>query len=88
MSYDILIVDDISNNILFLKKIFATQGYHIRLIFLSGCDRADDKIKAFNLGGIDYITKPFFPEEVLIRTKNQLTIQEQKKQLISQNPLC
>ncbi len=133
MNYDILIVDDIPNNILFLKKIFATQGYHIRqanngsqaikeigvkipdlilldinmpimdgyqvckiiksnprtqeipIIFLSGCDRADDKIKAFNLGGIDYITKPFYPEEVLIRTKNQITIQEQKKQLIRQN---
>lgn len=133
MNYDILIVDDIPNNILFLKKIFDTQGYHIRqanngsqaikeiaikipdlilldinmpimdgyqvceiiksnpktqeipIIFLSGCDRADDKMKAFNLGGIDYITKPFYPEEVLIRTKNQITIQEQKKQLIRQN---
>lgn len=133
MNYDILIVDDMTSNILFLVNIFSPQGYHIRqanngyqaleqialktpdlilldinmpimdgyevckiiksnpqtqdipIIFLSGCDQADDKIKAFNLGGIDYITKPFYPEEVLIRTKNQLIIQQQKKQLIKQN---
>lgn len=60
-----------------IKSNSITQ--EIPIIFLSGCDRSDDKIRAFNLGGADYITKPFYPEEVLIRTKNQLTIQEQKK---------
>lgn len=53
----------------------------IPIIFLSALDEPIDKVKAFNLGCSDYITKPFEPEEILARIKTQLTIQEQKKQL-------
>ena len=51
----------------------------IPIIFLSALDEPIDKVKAFKLGGSDYITKPFQPEEILDRIKTQLTIQEQKK---------
>ncbi len=37
----------------------------IPVAFLSVLDDADDKIKAFTSGGIDYISKPFHAEEVL-----------------------
>lgn len=57
----------------------------IPIIFLSAVTETLDKVKAFNLGGVDYITKPFQVEEVLVRIKNQLTIQIQKKQLLAQN---
>lgn len=56
----------------------------IPVIFLSALDEVMDKVKAFQLGGIDYITKPFQPEEVLARIQTQLTIQKQKHQLREQ----
>lgn len=56
----------------------------IPIIFLSALDEMEDKAKAFSLGGADYITKPFQTEEVLARVKNQLTIQNLKKQVAKQ----
>ncbi|MFM6182992.1 MAG: response regulator [Dolichospermum sp.] len=53
----------------------------IPIIFISALDEAFDKVKAFEYGGVDYITKPFHIEEVLARLENQLTIQRQKKAL-------
>ncbi|MGF1541364.1 MAG: diguanylate cyclase domain-containing protein [Pleurocapsa sp.] len=53
---------------------------HIPIIFLSGLDSESDKLEAFQIGGVDYITKPFFLEEVLIRVKTQLeNLQLRKK---------
>jgi diguanylate cyclase (GGDEF)-like protein/PAS domain S-box-containing protein len=46
----------------------------IPIIFLSALDDVFDKVKAFNVGGADYITKPFQVEEVLIRIKHQLSL--------------
>lgn len=60
------------------------QTTDIPVIFISALDEVLDKIKAFEVGGIDYITKPFELQEVSIRVKNQLTIFHQKKQLIFQ----
>ncbi|MGB3533667.1 MAG: response regulator [Microcoleaceae cyanobacterium] len=57
----------------------------IPIIYLSALDDVFDKVKAFNTGGIDYITKPFQVEEVLVRVKNQLTIYSLKKQLQNKN---
>ncbi len=53
----------------------------VPVIFLSALDRLIDKVKAFQVGGSDFITKPFEVEEVLVRIENQLTIQRQKKRL-------
>lgn len=53
----------------------------IPVIFISALDEAVDKVKAFNLGAVDYISKPFENVEVLARIENQLTIQRQKKSL-------
>ena len=57
----------------------------IPVIFLSAIHEAIDKIKAFTVGGADYITKPFQIEEVLVRIENQLTIQRLSKLLKEQN---
>jgi signal transduction histidine kinase len=46
----------------------------IPVIFISALDAALDKVRAFQVGGSDYITKPFQVPEVLARVKNQLTI--------------
>ena len=48
----------------------------IPIIFLSAQDDIQDKVKAFSLGGADFIGKPFQVEEVLARVKNQLAVQE------------
>jgi two-component system sensor histidine kinase/response regulator len=62
-----------------LKQDKLTQD--IPLIFISALNDVLDKVKAFQAGGSDYITKPFQGEEVCARIEQQLTIQRQKKQL-------
>jgi PAS domain S-box-containing protein len=57
----------------------------IPVIFLTAINRTDQKVKAFKLGAADYISKPFQPEEILIRVENQLTIYKLQKQLEEQN---
>ena len=52
----------------------STTACDIPVIFLSALDDVFDKVKAFNMGGADYITKPFQVEEVLIRVKHQLSL--------------
>jgi diguanylate cyclase (GGDEF)-like protein len=53
----------------------------IPIIFISALDETFDKLKAFQVGGVDYITKPFQIEEVVARLETHLTIQRQKKRL-------
>jgi diguanylate cyclase (GGDEF)-like protein len=68
-----------------LKSDPVTQD--IPVIFLSALDRSSDKVKAFTLGGIDYIPKPFQVEELLARVKNHLDLrcaQTQVQQLNSE----
>ena len=57
----------------------------IPIIFLSALDDVLDKVKAFEVGGVDYITKPFQVEEVLARVKNQLALQSAKAEIIQLN---
>ncbi len=61
----------------FLKSQANTR--HIPIIFLSGLDSESDKLEAFQAGGVDYITKPFFIEEVIVRVETQLTNLKQRK---------
>lgn len=56
-----------------LKQNPKTEG--IPVIFLSASDNIDSKVKGFEVGGVDYVTKPFQIKEVLIRVKNQLLLQ-------------
>lgn len=70
------------------KKLKANpKTQDIPIIFISALNEVFDKIKAFEIGGIDYITKPFQRQEVLARVKSQLTIQKQKKLLEKERKL-
>ncbi|WGV23355.1 ATP-binding response regulator [Halotia branconii] len=57
----------------------------IPVIFISALGDVLDKVKAFAVGGVDYITKPFQLEEVLARIENHLTIRQLQQQLQAQN---
>ncbi|NJL81787.1 MAG: diguanylate cyclase [Chloroflexaceae bacterium] len=57
------------------------QTRYIPIIFLSAIHEAFDKVKAFKVGGADYITKPFHTEEVLARIEHQLKLQHLQNQL-------
>jgi len=62
-----------------------SQTSSVPIIFLSALDDVLDKVKAFKLGAVDYITKPFQIEEVLARIETQLTIQSLQAQSKQQN---
>lgn len=57
----------------------------VPVIFISALDEVLDKVKAFDVGGIDYITKPFQTQEVLARIENQLRLRSLSLQLVEQN---
>ena len=57
----------------------------IPIIFVSAGNEPVDKIKAFAIGGADYISKPFQIHEVLMRVKNQLALASLQKQLKAKN---
>ena len=61
------------------------QTQDIPVIFVSAFDQAWDKVKAFSLGGSDYITKPFKTVEVLARVENQLKVRRLQLQLQEKN---
>jgi phosphoserine phosphatase RsbU/P len=57
----------------------------IPVIFISALDDLVDKVRAFRSGGVDYITKPFQLEEVLVRTETHLALRRMQKELQDAN---
>jgi two-component system sensor histidine kinase ChiS len=57
----------------------------IPIIFISALGEVMDKVKAFTVGGIDYITKPFQFEEVLARAETHLRIKRLQRELRQAN---
>ncbi|MDJ0517258.1 MAG: response regulator [Trichodesmium sp. MO_231.B1] len=57
----------------------------IPVIFISALDEVMDKLKAFTVGGVDYITKPFQAEEVLARISTHLELTRLQKLLKQEN---
>ncbi|HAA28772.1 MAG TPA: hybrid sensor histidine kinase/response regulator [Cyanobacteria bacterium UBA8553] len=57
----------------------------IPVIFISAINDVLDKVKAFSVGGVDYITKPFHVEEVLARVEAHLTICKLQRNLQDKN---
>ena len=62
-----------------LKKDEKTRD--IPVIFVSALDDVFDKVKALEMGGIDYITKPFNDLEVLMRVKTHILLHRFQKGL-------
>jgi diguanylate cyclase (GGDEF)-like protein len=53
----------------------------IPVVFISGIDDVFDKVKAFSLGGVDYITKPFQIEEIVARIQYHLALHLSKLEI-------
>lgn len=64
-----------------IKKI----DKNIPVIFLSALKGYENKVKAFEKGGVDYIEKPFHRDEVVARINTQLKLQITQKKLEVQN---
>lgn len=58
---------------------------HIPVIFISALNEPLDKVKAFAVGGVDYLTKPFQMEEILARVDVHLTLRKLQMQLEEAN---
>jgi len=58
------------------------SDYSIPIIFITGNVNQDDKKKGFEAGGVDYITKPFDNNEVLMRVKLHLELSHRRKEAL------
>ncbi|WP_293347896.1 MULTISPECIES: adenylate/guanylate cyclase domain-containing protein [unclassified Microcoleus] len=86
---DLILLDimmpDINGYELCQKLKLQPQFSEIPIIFISALEEGIDKAKAFEVGGADYITKPFQVKEVLARVSNQLTVRSLQMQLQEKN---
>ena len=57
-----------------LKNNPATK--EIPVIFLTGCSDSEEVVKGFEIGAVDYVTKPFRPNEVLARVTTHLQLRQ------------
>ncbi len=55
-----------------LKQVDSTAS--VPVIFVTSLDDKYEKVKGFEVGGVDYITKPIQPEEVLVRVSTQVAL--------------
>ena len=61
------------------------QTANVPIIFISALNEPLDKVKAFSVGGVDYLTKPFQLEEILARVSVHLTFRHLQLQLEKAN---
>jgi DNA-binding NtrC family response regulator len=66
-----------------LKSIEATRD--IPVIFLTARQETESLAQAFEAGGVDYVTKPFQPEEILIRIETHLRSRRLNRELTEKN---
>jgi putative two-component system response regulator len=57
------------------------SSQNIPVIFVTALGESLDETKGFDIGGVDYITKPFQPSTVLARVKTHLTLHDQNRVL-------
>lgn len=55
---------------------------HIPVIFVSALSELGNKVRAFEVGAVDYIIKPYKTEEVLARVRSQVTLAHQRKRIM------
>jgi signal transduction histidine kinase len=63
-----------------IKEI--SQTAHIPVIFITALNDLESILRAFDCGGVDYVSKPFHTKEIISRLKNHLKVQYQQRQLM------
>ncbi|MGW9685160.1 hybrid sensor histidine kinase/response regulator [Flagellimonas sp. 2504JD1-5] len=67
------------------EKIKGYQEYKdIPIIFLTGKVNVKDKVKGFEVGGVDYVTKPFNEQELIARIQTHVELKRAKNQIEEQ----
>ncbi|MDM8562849.1 hybrid sensor histidine kinase/response regulator, partial [Candidatus Marithioploca araucensis] len=61
------------------------ETHNIPVIFMTALSDTVDKVKGFQMGAVDYLTKPIQHEEVLARITAHLTLRHQQQMLEQQN---
>ena len=61
------------------------QTRDIPVIFLSALDEVFDRLRAFDVGGVDYVSKPFEEAELIARIKTHLTLRQLQQELQTAN---
>jgi DNA-binding response OmpR family regulator len=68
------------------RRLKAAECTHdLPVIFMTGLTETANKVTGFEVGGVDYVTKPFQVEEVLARVKTHLALRKLQQQLEAQN---
>lgn len=83
VEFDLIILDILMperSGFELMQEIKEFNSY-IPVIFLSAIDEVDNKVKAFELGGVDYITKPFKELELISRVKTHIELSSFRKHL-------
>ncbi len=64
---------------------YNSKTHDIPIIFMTSVYNLETKLKVFQLGAVDYITKPFGTQEILARIKTQLSLKQMGQVLQQQN---
>lgn len=68
------------------RRIKAVEKWkEIPIIFLTANSHTENLVEGFDAGGVDYITKPFKSEELLVRIKNHIELAESRKTILEMN---
>jgi two-component system, sensor histidine kinase and response regulator len=68
------------------RRIKAVEKWkEIPIIFLTANSHTENLVEGFDAGGVDYITKPFKSEELLVRVKNHIELAESRKTILEMN---
>lgn len=66
-----------------VTELLYKQGFNnIPILYISSLNDVESTVKGFEAGGVDFITKPFYKEEVLARLENHLKIKALEKERI------
>ncbi|MDP5337908.1 MAG: EAL domain-containing protein [Nodularia sp. (in: cyanobacteria)] len=86
---DLILLDIMMPDVDGYEVCHRLKSWHITaeipVIFISALDDPFDKIKAFKVGGVDYIYKPFDFQEVLVRVQNQLALRAAQIEILKLN---
>jgi CheY-like chemotaxis protein len=73
-------------------RIKKSPGYkEIPIIFLTALNETKDIVKGFDAGGVDYVTKPFNPPELLARIRTHIELRRAREEIQTLHgllPIC